>query len=81
MEDPLPLISHCFGSKMNLGKAIISGHIAKANSQWKAIPEAGEVLVMFQGPHALHLFFWYNHENVPNLELPAVHVYWKNKMP
>jgi transcriptional regulator len=62
------------------GKAIISGHIAKANSQWKAIPEQGEVLVMFQGPHAYISSSWYNHENVPTWNYLAVHVYGKIKI-
>jgi transcriptional regulator len=59
------------------GKAIISGHIAKANAQWKTIPEQGEVLVMFQGPHAYISSSWYNHENVPTWNYLAVHVYGK----
>jgi len=33
------------------GKSIISDCIYKANFQWKAIPEQGEILVIFQGPH------------------------------
>ncbi len=59
------------------GEAIISGHIAKANSQWKAIPEQSEVLVIFQGPHAYISSSWYDHENVPTWNYLAVHVYGK----
>lgn len=59
------------------GNAILSGHIAKANPQWKAIPEQGEVLVIFQGPHAYISSSWYNHENVPTWNYLAVHVYGK----
>ena len=62
------------------GKAIISGHIAKANAQWKTIPEQGEVLVMFQGPHAYISSSWYNHENVPTWNYLAVHVYGKIRL-
>lgn len=59
------------------GETIISGHIAKANSQWKAIPEQGEVLVIFQGPHAYISSSWYDHENVPTWNYLSVHVYGK----
>jgi transcriptional regulator len=62
------------------GEAIISGHIAKANAQWKTIPEQEEVLVMFQGPHAYISSSWYNHENVPTWNYLAVHVYGKIKI-
>jgi transcriptional regulator len=59
------------------GKAILTGHIARANPQWKSIPHQSEVLVMFQGPHAYISSSWYNHENVPTWNYLAVHVYGK----
>ncbi|MDG1277647.1 MAG: FMN-binding negative transcriptional regulator [Algoriphagus sp.] len=59
------------------GKAILTGHIARANPQWKSIPDQSEVLVMFQGPHAYISSSWYNHENVPTWNYLAVHVYGK----
>lgn len=59
------------------GEPVISGHLAKANSQWKSIPDQSEVLVMFQGPHAYISSSWYNHENVPTWNYLAVHVYGK----
>ena len=59
------------------GNAILSGHIAKANPQWKDIAEQDEVLVIFQGPHAYISPSWYNHENVPTWNYLAVHVYGK----
>lgn len=62
------------------GKAIISGHIAKANAQWKTIPEQEEVLVMFQGPHTYISSSWYNHANVPTWNYLAVHVYGKIRL-
>lgn len=59
------------------GNAILSGHIARANPQWKSIPDNEEVLVIFQGPHAYISSSWYNHENVPTWNYLAVHVYGK----
>lgn len=64
-------------SQNKQGEAVLSGHIAKANSQWKNISEQDEVLVIFQGPHAYISSSWYNHENVPTWNYLAVHVYGK----
>lgn len=59
------------------GNPILSGHVAKANPQWRSIPDQEEVLVIFQGPHAYISSSWYNHENVPTWNYLAVHVYGK----
>lgn len=63
--------------KNSSGEPVLHGHLAKANLQWKSIPENGEVLVIFQGPHAYISSSWYNHENVPTWNYLAVHVYGK----
>lgn len=60
--------------------AILTGHIAKANPQWKNFKEDQEVLVIFQGPHAYISSSWYNHENVPTWNYLAVHVYGKIRL-
>ena len=57
------------------GNPILSGHIAKANPQWRSISDEEKVLVIFQGPHAYISSSWYNHENVPTWNYLAVHVY------
>ncbi|WP_339876456.1 FMN-binding negative transcriptional regulator [uncultured Algoriphagus sp.] len=62
------------------GKAVLSGHIAKANPQWKNLADDQEVMVIFQGPHAYISSSWYNHENVPTWNYLAVHVYGKIKL-
>lgn len=59
------------------GDAVLHGHLAKANLQWKSLHENEEVLVIFQGPHAYISSSWYNHENVPTWNYLAVHVYGK----
>lgn len=59
------------------GNPVLNGHVARANPQWKSIPDNEEVLVIFQGPHAYISSSWYNHENVPTWNYLAVHVYGK----
>ena len=66
--------------KNKSGEAVLSGHMAKANPQWKSIAENEEVLVIFQGPHAYISSSWYNHENVPTWNYLAVHVYGKTRL-
>lgn len=66
--------------KNNSGEPVLSGHIAKANQQWKSFSENEEVLVIFQGPHAYISSSWYNHENVPTWNYLAVHVSGKIRM-
>ena len=62
------------------GQNILTGHIAKANPQWKNLTKEQEVLVIFQGPHAYISSSWYTHENVPTWNYLAVHVYGKIRL-
>jgi len=57
------------------GKNILTGHISKANRQWKNFKDDNRVLVIFNGPHAYISSSWYDHENVPTWNYIAVHVY------
>jgi transcriptional regulator len=59
------------------GSPVLTGHIAKANPQWKDWDEHKDALVIFQGPHAYISSSWYNHENVPTWNYLVVHVYGK----
>jgi transcriptional regulator len=34
------------------GRLLLHGHVARANPQWKSFAGGGEVLAIFQGPHA-----------------------------
>jgi len=67
-------------AKNSEGVAILSGHIAKANPQWKTFTGKEDGMVIFQGPHAYISSSWYNHENVPTWNYLAVHVYGKIKI-
>jgi transcriptional regulator len=55
----------------------LTGHISRANPQWKNFAANSEVMVIFPGPHAYVSSSWYDHENVPTWNYIAVHVYGK----
>jgi transcriptional regulator len=57
------------------GREFLSGHISKANPQWKEFINNPEVLVVFPGSHSYISSSWYDHENVPTWNYLAVHVY------
>lgn len=61
------------------GKAILSGHVSKANGQWKSI-EGQEILAIFSGPHAYISSSWYDHENVSTWNYTAVHAYGRARL-
>ncbi|NOT75970.1 MAG: FMN-binding negative transcriptional regulator [Cyclobacteriaceae bacterium] len=52
----------------------LTGHVARANFQWKNFDTASDVLAVFSGPHAYISSSWYDHENVPTWNYIAVHV-------
>lgn len=56
-------------------KAVLVGHIAKANPQWKSFSDNSEVLCIFNGPHTYISSSWYEEEEVPTWDYIAVHVY------
>ena len=57
------------------GNEILTGHIARANPQWKNFTDNSPVLAIFSGPHSYISSAWYDHENVPTWNYIAVHVY------
>ena len=62
------------------GNEVLTGHIAKANPQWKSFSDTSEVLCIFNGPHAYVSSSWYKEEEVPTWNYIAVHVYGKLKI-
>jgi predicted FMN-binding regulatory protein PaiB/ribosomal protein S18 acetylase RimI-like enzyme len=56
-------------------KDILTGHLSKANLQWKEFEKSEEVMVVFTGNHSYISSSWYDHENVPTWNYLAVHVY------
>jgi len=60
------------------GKAVLIGHLARANSQWRTFDGQTDVVVIFHGPHAYISPTWYvTTPNVPTWNYAAVHVYGK----
>ncbi len=57
------------------GESCLSGHISRANPQWKSFSSGETVLAIFNGPHTYVSSSWYNHVNVPTWNYIAVHVY------
>ncbi len=57
------------------GKDVLTGHIARRNPQWKHFKENGQVLAIFNGPHAYISSSWYHDEEVPTWNYVAVHIY------
>jgi transcriptional regulator len=57
------------------GRDILSGHLSKANNQWKGFDGKSEVMAIFSGPQSYISSSWYDHENVPTWNYLAVHVY------
>ena len=57
------------------GGARLSGHVARANPQWRALAEDPRVRVVFSGPHSYVSPTWYGpSELVPTWNYVAVHV-------
>jgi len=77
-KNNIPKATHLPFSIEKVGeKILVTGHFAKSNQQWKEIEE-GEILVMFNEPHAyISPSNYENHLNVPTWNYIAVHVYCK----
>lgn len=57
------------------------GHVARGNRQWETLESAGEVLVIFHGPHAYVSPTWYETQlAVPTWNYAAVHVYGRVRL-
>ncbi len=55
---------------------VLVAHMARANLHWRAFADGGDVLCVFQGPHAYVSPSWYAAENaVPTWNYVAVHAY------
>lgn len=56
------------------GRLRLLGHVARANAHWQEFEAAGEVLVIFEGPHAYVSPGWYaQHPSVPTWNYSVVH--------
>ena len=64
--------------RRSAGKAVLVGHVARANSQWQQFDGKAEALAIFHGPHAYVSPTWYaTSPAVPTWNYAVVHVYGK----
>ena len=57
------------------GRLRLLGHVARANAHWQELEAAGEVVAMFEGPHAYVSPGWYaHHPSVPTWNLSLIHI-------
>jgi transcriptional regulator len=57
-------------------RGTLAGHMARANPHWQNLQKEGEVLVIFQGPHAYISPSWYDtRPSVPTWNYVAIHAY------
>lgn len=64
--------------RRSAGKAVLVGHIARANGQWRQFDGNAEALAIFHGPHAYVSPTWYaTAPAVPTWNYAVVHVYGK----
>lgn len=60
---------------------VLTGHVARANPQWRHFDSDAEALVIFQGPHAYVSPSWYAVKPaVPTWNYAAVHAYGKPRI-
>lgn len=63
------------------GRLRLLGHVARANPQWQSLETAGNVLAIFNGPHAYVSPSWYvNHPAVPTWNYAVVHAHGRAKL-
>ena len=77
VQNQLPVATHIplELSKNETEDWVLTGHVSKANPQWKSFEANPHVLAIFMGPHAYVSPTWYSHKNVPTWNYRAVHVY------
>ena len=62
------------GERVGDGSLRLLGHMARANAHWRELEAAGEVLVIFQGPHAyVSPGAYCHHPSVPTWNYATVH--------
>jgi transcriptional regulator len=80
--DGVPFVSHLpFIFDRAVGsKGILLCHMARANPQWQHFSSGGEVLAVFQGPHAYVSPSWYSSPGVPTWNYAVVHLRGKPRL-
>ncbi|MFZ5592791.1 MAG: FMN-binding negative transcriptional regulator [Pseudomonadota bacterium] len=80
--DGVPFVSHLpFIFDRAAGyKGKLLCHMARANPQWRHFSSCGEVLAVFQGPHAYVSPSWYSSPGVPTWNYAVVHLRGKPRL-
>ncbi len=80
--DGAPFATHLLleTERAEAGRWTLTGHLARANPQWRSLDPEREVLAIFGGPHTYVSPRWYNHINVPTWNYQAVHVYGRPRL-
>jgi len=71
-----PIASHLLMLLQENGTSrTLTGHMARANPQWKSFAAGKEVLAIFQGAHTYVSAAWYSVPSAPTWNYTSVHVY------
>jgi transcriptional regulator len=63
------------------GRLRLLGHVARANAHWQELEAAGDVVAIFEGPHAYVSPGWYaSHPSVPTWNYAVVHAHGKARL-
>ena len=80
--DGVPFVSHLpfIFDHAASSKGKLLCHMARANPQWQHFSSCGEVLAVFQGPHAYVSPSWYSSPGVPTWNYAVVHLRGKPRL-
>ncbi|MES3006735.1 MAG: FMN-binding negative transcriptional regulator [Pseudomonadota bacterium] len=80
--DGVPFVSHLpfIFDRAASSKGKLLCHMARANPQWQHFSSCGEVLAVFQGPHAYVSPSWYSSPGVPTWNYAVVHLRGKPRI-
>ena len=80
--DGVPFVSHLpfMFDRTASPKGKLLCHMARANPQWQHFSSCGEVLAVFQGPHAYVSPSWYSSPGVPTWNYAVVHLRGKPRL-
>jgi transcriptional regulator len=82
-EDGVPFATHLplLAGRGEDGTVRLTGHMARANPQWRSFAEARDVLAIFHGPHGYVSPTWYTRApEVPTWNYAVVHAYGRARI-
>jgi transcriptional regulator len=76
-----PLATQLLFSLRELGsEALLFGHMARSNPQWRTFEQTPEALAVFEGPHAYVSAAWYSIQSAPTWNYVTVQMYGKARL-